>query len=192
MSVIVGIDEAGRGAWAGPVVAALCRLDPNRPIAGLMDSKRLSERRREQLYAEIEAAALSVGIGFASSLEIDSLGILPATFLAMRRALESSGLSPDLAQVDGPLDPGLGCPTQTIVRGDSLIPAISAASIIAKVTRDRWMREQALAFPDYGFERHKGYGTTLHQRALAQQGICALHRRSFAPVSALLKRRGVA
>lgn len=177
--VIVGIDEAGRGPLAGPVVAAAVILDPNQPIEGLADSKLLSEKKRERLYDEIIQKALCYGIGFASVEEIDEINILQATFLAMRRAKDQLSIMPMLALVDGNQDPKLGCPTKTIIQGDRLIPAISAASILAKVTRDRWMLGLNQIYPGYGFAQHKGYPTAAHKQAIMSLGLSAAHRKSF-------------
>lgn len=179
IEIIAGIDEAGRGPLAGPVVAAAVILDPNQPIAGLMDSKLLSEKKREALFDEIIAKALAYGIGEASPEEIDAVNILQATFLAMRRAKQQLSIIPTLALVDGNQDPQLECPTQTIVRGDSLIPAISAASILAKVTRDRHMQQLDCQYLGYGFAQHKGYPTQSHKAAIARLGLTPVHRKSF-------------
>ncbi len=176
---IAGIDEAGRGPLAGPVVAAAVILDPDQCIVGLMDSKKLSEKKREILFAEIIKKAFAYGIGWASAEEIDEINILQATFLAMRRATQQLKIIPTLALVDGNQDPLLGCPTQTIVRGDSLIPAISAASILAKVTRDRWMQQLERQYPGYGFAQHKGYPTQAHKVAIQRLGLTIFHRKSF-------------
>lgn len=185
-SYIAGIDEAGRGPLAGPVVAAAVILDPHQPILGLQDSKKLSEKKREALFDEIIAKALSYGIAHASHTEIDEVNILQATFLAMRRAVLKLSIIPDLALVDGNQDPGLNCATQTIVQGDSLVPAISAASILAKVTRDRWMQQLDREYPGYGFATHKGYPTRAHKEAIARLGLSSVHRKSFR--SALSKK----
>lgn len=177
--IIAGIDEAGRGPLAGPVVAAAVILDPDQPITGLMDSKLLSEKKREALFDEIIAKALAYGIAEASPKEIDEVNILQATFLAMRRAKQQLSIAPTLALVDGNQDPQLGCPTQTIVRGDSLIAAISAASILAKVTRDRIMQQLELQYPGYGFAQHKGYPTKAHKEAILCLGLTPVHRKTF-------------
>ena len=176
---IAGIDEAGRGPLAGPVVAAAVILDPNQPIAGLADSKLLSEKKREALFDEIIAKALAYGIGWASPEEIDAVNILQATFLAMRRAKQQLKIAPTLALVDGNQDPKLGCPTQTIIQGDRLISVISAASILAKVTRDRWMQALDQQYPGYGFAQHKGYPTIAHKQAILRLGLTDVHRKSF-------------
>jgi ribonuclease HII len=182
---IAGIDEAGRGPWAGPVVAAAVILDPRRIPLGLDDSKRLKPEIRERLHGEIMAMA-AVGIGIAEVDRIDRDNILAATLWAMRQALEALPLSPALALVDGNRAPALPCPVRTIVRGDAISLSIAAASIIAKVTRDRIMAMLDRAHPGYGFTRHKGYGTAQHAEALARLGPCPIHRRSFAPVRAAL------
>lgn len=184
--LIAGVDEAGRGPIAGPVVAAAVILDELRPIRGLADSKVLSPLRRERLHDEIRANALCCSIGEASVEEIDRLNILQATMLAMRRAVQGLRLKPVKVLVDGNRLPELDVLAEAIVGGDAQVPAISAASIIAKVTRDRWCTEQHALYPQYGFDAHKGYGTAEHLAALRTHGPCPLHRRSFAPVAALL------
>jgi ribonuclease HII len=186
MQYVVGLDEAGRGPWAGPVVAAAVILDPNHPIVGLKDSKKLSEKKRDYLFEEIQLKALAFGIGRASVEEIDALNILQATFLAMTRAIEHLPRKPSLALVDGHLLPPLPFPAKAIIGGDNLEPAISAASILAKVSRDREMIHYDTLYP-HGFARHKGYGTKAHRAALEAFGVCELHRKSFAPISALLR-----
>jgi len=186
--LIAGVDEAGRGPLAGPVIAAAVILDPARSIAGLADSKQLSEIRREQLAGEIRAHALAWALGRASVAEIDRINILQASLLAMRRAVENLSLAPDRVLVDGKQRPsGLVCPCQALVKGDATVPAISAASILAKVARDAELRELHDRYPDYGFARHKGYPTALHREALRRFGPCPEHRRSFAPVAAVLQ-----
>ncbi len=180
--LVAGVDEAGRGPLAGPVVAAAVILDERHPIAGLADSKALTERQRERLYDQIMARALCCSVAEASVEEIDRLNILQATLLAMQRAVAGLRLPPALVRVDGNRLPVLPMRAEALVGGDALYPAISAASILAKVTRDRWCAELALAHPDYGFERHKGYGTPEHLRALRALGPTPWHRRSFAPV----------
>ena len=184
--LIAGVDEAGRGPLAGPVVAAAVILDDLHPIAGLNDSKKLTARRREQLFDEIRAKALCFAVAQASVEEIDSLNILQATLLAMRRAVEGLRLKPGKVLVDGNRLPVLDVVAEAIVQGDALVPAISAASILAKVTRDRWCAQVDAAYPEYGFATHKGYGTAEHLQALRQHGACPLHRSSFAPVRAVL------
>lgn len=179
-SLICGVDEAGRGPLAGPVCAAAVILPPDLELEGLNDSKKLSEKRREALYPLICEQALAYGIAFASEQEIDELNILQATFLAMRRAVGQLGLKPDLALVDGNLEPDFGdIPVRTIIKGDSRSANIAAASILAKVTRDRFMLEQDAVYPQYGFAVHKGYGTQKHYAALREFGPCPIHRRSF-------------
>ena len=179
-SLICGVDEAGRGPLAGPVCAAAVILPPDLELEGLNDSKKLSEKRREALYPLICEQALAYGIAFASEQEIDELNILQATFLAMRRAVEQLGQKPDLALVDGNREPDFGgVPVRTIIKGDSRSANIAAASILAKVTRDRFMLEQDAVYPQYGFAVHKGYGTQKHYAALREFGPCPIHRRSF-------------
>jgi ribonuclease HII len=178
---VAGVDEAGRGPWAGPVVAAAVILPPADVPAGIDDSKRLSRRRRAELFEEIRDKAL-VGIGEASVREIDTLNILQATLLAMRRAVDALTILPAHVLVDGNRLPDLPCATQAVVKGDSRSLSIAAASIIAKVTRDRSMRELADAFPGYGWERNAGYGTKEHAEALRRIGPTPHHRHSFRPV----------
>jgi ribonuclease HII len=180
MRLIAGIDEVGRGPLAGPVVAAAVIL-PSALVAGLADSKTLSAAQRAALAAELRAVA-RIGIGAASTREIDRLNILQATFLAMRRALLRLGCAVDLALVDGKLAPPLPCPVRAVIGGDATEPAISAASIIAKVTRDRLMQRLAGRYPGYGWERNVGYPTEEHRAALGALGPCRHHRASFAPV----------
>jgi ribonuclease HII len=180
------VDEAGRGPLAGPVVAAAVILDDMQPIAGLADSKTLTAARRDRLFDEIRAKALCCSIAQASVDEIDRLNILQATLLAMRRAVQGLRLKPALALVDGNRLPQLDVPAEAIVKGDAKVAAISAASILAKVTRDRWCAELHAQYPQYGFAGHKGYGTAEHLAALAQHGACPEHRRSFAPVARVL------
>jgi len=184
--IIAGVDEAGRGPLAGPVIAAAVILSPDFVISGLMDSKKLTEKKREELFELIYAHALSVGVGRASVEEIDQINILQASLLAMRRAVDNLSQMPTLALIDGNICPKLLCKAKAIVRGDQTEPAISAASIIAKVIRDREMCELDQQFPEYGFAQHKGYGTKKHLAALKQYGASVIHRRSFAPVSAEL------
>lgn len=180
--LLAGVDEAGRGPLAGPVVAAAVILDEASPIAGLADSKVLTERRREQLFDEIRAKALCCSIAQASPAEIDEFNILQATMLAMRRAVEGLRLVPALVLVDGNRLPPLKVAAEAVVGGDAKVAAISAASILAKVTRDRWCADLHREFPQYGFDAHKGYPTPDHLRALFLHGPCPQHRRSFAPV----------
>lgn len=179
---IAGIDEAGRGPLAGPVVAAAVVLDPQSPIDGLDDSKRLDATTRECLFAKIQTHALAVGVGMASVEEIDQLNILQATLLAMRRSYTAMSMEVDSVWVDGNVDPELPVETHTVVRGDRKILEIGAASIVAKVTRDRLMASFAKTYPDYGFEQHKGYPTQLHKHRLKLHGPCGIHRQSFSPV----------
>ena len=185
---IAGVDEAGRGPLAGPVVVAAVILDPDRPIDGLADSKKLSEARREALYAPIVERALAWSVIEVTPAEIDRLNILQATLLGMRRAVESLSPAAQMALIDGNRAPQLPCPLRTVIGGDALEPAISAASIIAKVTRDRHMYALHERFPQYGFDRHKGYPRAEHLEALARLGPCTDHRRSFAPVRMALQR----
>lgn len=186
--LLAGVDEAGRGPLAGPVVAAAVILDERQPIAGLADSKKLTARRRELLYEEILAKALCCSIAQASVEEIDQLNILHATMLAMRRAVEGLRLKPAKVLVDGNRLPTLQVRAEAIVQGDAKVAAISAASILAKVTRDRWCLEVDASYPGYGFARHKGYGTAEHLQALRSLGATMQHRRSFAPVAQALLR----
>ncbi|MGA0840237.1 MAG: ribonuclease HII [Pseudomonadales bacterium] len=185
-----GVDEAGRGPLAGPVVAAAVILDPALPVEGLKDSKQLSPRRRDTLADEIRARALAVGVAFASVEEVDRLNILNATLLAMQRAVAALSPKPALVLVDGNRLPGLDMPARAVVRGDSLVAAISAASILAKVARDRWMSAAARDYPLHGFDVHKGYPTVAHRQALLQFGPTPLHRMSFGPVRAALQAHG--
>jgi ribonuclease HII len=182
-ALIAGVDEAGRGPLAGPVVAAAVILDDLQPIVGLADSKLLTERRRERLFDEIRARALCFSVAQASVEEIDALNILQATLLAMRRAVEGLRLLPKLVLVDGNRLPSLPMRCEAVVKGDALVAAISAASILAKVTRDRLCLELDQQYPGYGFAQHKGYGTAQHLAALKEQGACPQHRKSFRPVS---------
>ena len=182
---VCGVDEAGRGPWAGPVVAAAVILDPARLPAGLNDSKKLDAARRESLFAALEASAV-IGIGEASVEEIDRLNILQATMLAMSRAVAALSTPPAFALIDGNRLPALPCPARTIVKGDALSLSVAAASIAAKTVRDRTMCALAEIHPGYGFERHKGYGTAAHTQALLRLGPCAAHRSSFAPIRKIL------
>ena len=181
--LLAGVDEAGRGPLAGPVVAAAVILDERAPIKGLADSKVLTALKRERLYDEIRAKALCCSIALASVEEIDTLNILQATMLAMQRSVEGLRLKPTKVLVDGNRLPSLKVLAEAIVSGDARVPAISAASILAKVTRDRMLQELHVQHPDYGFDRHKGYGTAQHLKALETLGPLAAHRRSFAPVA---------
>ena len=184
--LVAGVDEAGRGPLAGPVVAAAVILDDLRPIKGLNDSKQLTPRARERLYVEIHAKALCFCVAQASVEEIDALNILQATLLAMRRAVEGLRLRPNKVLVDGNRLPTLRIAAEAIVGGDAKVKAISAASILAKVHRDRLCQELHLQHPQYGFDGHKGYSTPAHLAALKKHGVCPHHRRSFAPVRELL------
>lgn len=186
---IAGVDEAGRGPLAGAVYAAAVILDPARPIEGLNDSKKLTARRREALFEVIQAQALAWCIASASREEIDRLNILQASLLAMQRAVAGLAHAPTLVLVDGNRAPSFPCPAQTIVGGDALEPAISAASILAKVARDRSMLELHALYPQYGFDKHKGYPTAEHLAALAEHGPSPEHRVSFGPVRRLLAGR---
>ncbi len=185
--LVAGVDEAGRGPLAGPVVAAAVILDDLHPIEGLADSKKLTAARRERLYDEIRAKALCCSIAEASVEEIDRLNILQATLLAMRRAVEGLRLKPAKVLVDGNRLPVLDVLAEAIVKGDATVPAISAASILAKVHRDRWCAEYDREFPQYGFAAHKGYGTAEHLAALRAHGACPQHRKTFAPVTEVLR-----
>ena len=183
---IAGVDEAGRGPLAGPVYAAAVILDPARPIAGLADSKKLSAKRREALFDVIQRDAKAWAIASASVEEIDTINILQASLLAMRRAVESLAPQPHKILVDGLHCPKVNLPARAIVKGDSIEPAISAASILAKVARDREMLALHEKFPHYGFDAHKGYPTTAHVAALQAHGVSSVHRRSYAPVNQIL------
>lgn len=187
VGLVAGVDEAGRGPLAGPVVAAAVILDDLKPIAGLNDSKKLTEKRREKLYDEILAKALCCSIAEASVQEVDSLNILQATLLAMRRAVDGLRLKPVKVLVDGNRLPVLDVRAEAIVQGDALVPAISAASILAKVHRDRLCVRLHEQYPQYGFDRHKGYGTAEHLQALADHGPTPCHRMSFSPVARSLR-----
>jgi ribonuclease HII len=184
--VLAGVDEAGRGPLAGAVYAAAVILNPDRPIKGLADSKVLKAAKRDALALEIQEQALSWCIASASVAEIDSLNILRATLLAMQRAVEGLSIEPGIAMVDGNQAPKLRCTVQTVIKGDALIPAISAASILAKTARDADLMRLHEQFPEYGFDQHKGYGTALHMSRLREHGPCLAHRTSFAPVRKLL------
>ena len=177
--LICGVDEAGRGPLAGPVYAAAVILPFGEEIPGLNDSKKLTERQRDRLYDVIRERAIAYAVASADQTEIDEINILAAAMLAMRRAVEALPIKPAMAFVDGNQDPKLGIPTHTIVKGDAKSASIAAASILAKVERDRFMLEAAKDYPEYEFERHKGYPTALHYELLAKHGPCPLHRRSF-------------
>lgn len=180
--LIAGVDEVGRGPLAGPVVTAAVILDPNNPITGLMDSKVLSEAKREALFPEIKAKALAWAIGRCEVEEIDHHNILQATMIAMQRAVAGLKIAPHKVLVDGNRTPDFGIPAEAIVKGDQSEPSISAASILAKVTRDREMVEMDRLYPGYGLAKHKGYPTKDHIEALQQLGVTEIHRRSFGPV----------
>lgn len=179
LNVICGVDEAGRGPLAGPVCAAAVILPKHLQIPGLTDSKKLTDKKRRELFPVIQQQAIAYGIGLASEAEIDEINILQATFLAMRRALEQLTVLPEIALIDGNRETDFGLPVKTVVKGDSLSANIAAASVLAKVTRDNIMVELAQQYPEYGFEIHKGYGTKAHYEALRTYGPCPIHRRSF-------------
>ena len=179
VQVICGVDEAGRGPLAGPVCAAAVILPPHIEIPGLNDSKKLTDKRRRELYPLIKEKAVAYGIAFADHNEIDEINILQATYLAMERALSQLTVKPDIALIDGNRAKDFGLPVQTVVHGDSLSANIAAASILAKVTRDDVMLQMAESYPQYGFAVHKGYGTKAHYEALAQYGPCPIHRMTF-------------
>jgi ribonuclease HII len=184
--LVAGVDEAGRGPLAGPVVAASVILDPLRPIDGLADSKTLSERRRDSLFEIIKADALSWSVGMASVEEIDELNILQATLLAMQRAVNGLAIQPDEVLIDGNRLPSLIIPAQAIVKGDSKVKAISAASILAKVERDKIMVDYYQKYPDFSFHLHKGYGTGQHLSEIEQFGFLPIHRKTFNPVKTMI------
>ena len=188
--LVAGVDEAGRGPLAGPVVAAAVILDDLRPIKGLADSKKLTARTRERLYDEIRAHALCCSVAEASVEEIDRLNILQATMLAMQRAVQGLRLKPTKVLVDGNRLPVLDVLSEAIVQGDAKVPSISAASILAKVHRDRWCQSIDAQYPEYGFAGHKGYGTATHLQALQTLGVTPWHRRSFSPVAQALAQMG--
>lgn len=178
--IVCGVDEAGRGPLAGPVYAAAVVLPENCVIEGLDDSKKLTEKKREALFPVIQEKAIAYGIGFSTAEEIDEINILNATFLAMKRAVEQLNLSPDLLLVDGNLKPKTGiCQEEPIIKGDAKSLSIAAASVLAKVSRDRYMVNIAKEYPQYMFEKHKGYGTKLHYEKINEYGICPIHRRTF-------------
>ncbi len=190
--LMAGVDEAGRGPLAGPVVASAVVLDTRRPIAGLADSKKMTAKKRETVAVDIKANALSWSVAWADPAEIDAINILAATMLAMRRAILGLSVVPARLLIDGNRLPnlnfsGLWISGDAVIGGDDKIPAISAASIIAKTTRDRMMRMNDLLYPDYEFAKHKGYGTEVHRARLQQHGPCPLHRQSFAPVRAAVR-----
>ena len=184
--LVCGVDEAGRGPLAGPVVAAAVILDPVRPIAGLNDSKKLSAKRREQLAIEIREKALAWSVASATVEEIDRINILQASLLAMQRAVEALGVTPTRALIDGNRCPQLSCAAEAIVGGDGKVASIAAASILAKTARDAGMIELHARYPMYGFDRHMGYPTAVHLAALSEHGVSPVHRRRYAPVARLL------
>lgn len=179
LNIICGVDEAGRGPLAGPVCAAAVILPEHLQIPGLTDSKKLTDKKRRELFPMIQEQAVAYGIGLASEAEIDKINILQATFLAMGRALEQLSVRPEIALIDGNRETDFGLPVKTVVKGDSLSANIAAASILAKVTRDNLMVEMAKEYPEYGFEIHKGYGTKAHYEALRTYGPCPIHRKTF-------------
>ncbi|MGD8484003.1 MAG: ribonuclease HII [Thioalkalispiraceae bacterium] len=183
---IAGVDEVGRGPLAGPVVTAAVILDPGNPVEGLADSKKLSEKHRELLAEEIKAKAIAWAIGRAEVAEIDQVNILQATMQAMQRAVQKLNIAPDFVLVDGNRCPPFHCPVETVIKGDARVAEISAASILAKTTRDREMVELDARYPGYGLAKHKGYPTKLHLQALQELGITDIHRRSFGPVKHLI------
>ena len=185
--MMAGVDEVGRGPLAGPVIAAAVILDPENPIQGLMDSKKISEKKRILLAKEIREKALSWAIGRAENDEIDSINILQASLLAMKRAIESLSIMPELVLVDGIYRPVVDCKVEPIVKGDSKVAAISAASIIAKVARDNEMVALDDIYPSYGFAQHKAYQTKMHINSLKELGVSLIHRKSFSPVKRLLE-----
>ncbi len=177
--IICGVDEAGRGPLAGPVCAAAVILPPHLELNGLTDSKKLTDKRRRELFPMIQEQAIAYGIGLASEQEIDEINILQATFLAMQRALDQLPVRPDLVLIDGNREKDFGLPVKTVVKGDSLSANIAAASVLAKVTRDDLLVEMARTYPEYGFDIHKGYGTKAHYEALRKYGPCPTHRMTF-------------
>lgn len=179
IQIICGVDEAGRGPLAGPVCAAAVILPPHADIPGLNDSKKLSDKRRRELFPVIKETAIAYGIGIATHEEIDQINILQATYLAMERAIQALSVKPELALIDGNRAKDFGLPVETVIKGDSRSASIAAASILAKVTRDDMMLELANTYPQYGFEIHKGYGTKAHYAALDEHGISPIHRMSF-------------
>ncbi len=190
ISLVAGLDEAGRGAWAGPVAAAAVILAPASDLVtrlkGVRDSKQMTPAQRARSADVIRAVALAWGVGFASSQEIDALGILPATRLAMQRALAQLDLAPEYLLLDAVRLPGIALPQTALIKGDCRVLSIAAASVLAKTERDRWMEKLEADFPGYSFARHKGYGTAVHRQALESLGPCGQHRASFRPIKALL------
>ncbi|HIZ10956.1 MAG TPA: ribonuclease HII [Candidatus Eubacterium faecavium] len=177
--IVCGVDEAGRGPLAGPVYAAAVVLKKGQTIEGVNDSKKLSEKKREELFDKIVSECSAFSVGTASEREIDEINILQSTFLAMKRAVDGLSIKPDIALVDGNQTPPLDCAVKTVIKGDAKSESIAAASIIAKVSRDRYMKEMAAKYPEYQFEKHKGYGTKLHYEMIEKYGICEIHRKSF-------------
>ena len=177
--IVCGVDEAGRGPLAGPVYAAAVVLKKGQTIEGVNDSKKLSEKKREELFDKIVSECAAFSVGTACEREIDEINILQATFLAMKRAVDGLSIKPDIALVDGNQTPPLDCAVKTVIKGDAKSESIAAASIIAKVSRDRYMKEMAAKYPEYQFEKHKGYGTKLHYEMIEKYGICEIHRKSF-------------
>ncbi|MCE2571456.1 ribonuclease HII [Motilimonas eburnea] len=188
-ALVAGVDEVGRGPLVGDVVTAAVILDPNNPIQGLADSKKLSEKKRLALFDEIQQKALAVSIGRASPAEIDEINILHATMLAMQRAVEGLKITPEYVFIDGNRCPKLTMPCEAVVKGDARVAEISAASIIAKVTRDQEMAELDQRYPEFGFAHHKGYPTKAHFAALEQHGITPYHRKSFKPVQKIMEQQ---
>lgn len=184
--IVAGVDEVGRGPLAGAVVAAAVILDPEKPIEGLLDSKKLTEKKREELFIEIQENAKAYAIGRAEVAEIDKINILQASLLAMQRAVSQLHLVPEIALIDGNKCPTLDCKSQAIIKGDGLVAEIAAAAILAKVTRDREMVELDRQYPGYGLAKHKGYPTKSHIQALQELGVSSIHRVSFGPVKKLL------
>jgi ribonuclease HII len=184
--LVAGVDEAGRGPWAGPVTCAAVVLDPKNLPKGLNDSKKLSEQKREALFEDLQDKALAIGIAFVEVAEIDRNNILAATLSGMKRAVEELSIAPGLVLIDGNKAPKLGLPHETLVKGDARSMSIAAASIIAKVSRDRLMRSLHDKFPEYGWDSNKGYGTKVHQEALKIHGVTPHHRRSFRPIHNML------
>ena len=191
VSLIAGLDEAGRGAWAGPVAAGAVILSPAADLverlSGVRDSKQMTPRQRGVWAEKIRAVALAWGVGFATALEIDELGILPATRLAMQRALAMLDIAPEHLLLDAVRLPGVALPQTALIKGDCRVLSIAAASVLAKTERDRWMEKLDVEFPGYGFARHKGYGTAVHRTALESLGACGQHRKSFKPIKLLME-----
>lgn len=187
IQLVAGVDEAGRGPLAGAVVAAAVILDPNQPIDGLADSKVLTEKKRQALAEEIKIKALAWGVGRSEAAEIDEINILQATMRAMQRAVSSLSVRPEMVYVDGNRSPGFACPSEAIIKGDQKVAEISAASILAKVTRDGEMLDLHEQYPQYGFAKHKGYPSKAHMETLVTYGPCPAHRRSFGPVRRALE-----